>query len=357
MTSKISLFDHFARPLTELNGAATTPRSWVLNDVGRCEFSVSTSDPACSEINLQYGNLIHITHLPGMDAAGVKGGQLPPWTGILLPKRDWNYGSLPVVAYAAEGILSFCPMPFTKISGTPADLFRQIIELSNKFIHTYGGGITIRPGVIENVDKTFSDDLRLSAYEHIKTVVERAGMYWDITGSIDDRGALELRANLYISKGIETGAELNNLNTEGTSGTMLSEQGNPINVVIGYSQANTPQTRYQAIATHSGSIGDYGPLGQNVVFMGLRDTSATAHAADQLALSGGRPVRKIPGRRVLDRGLIFSSLAIGNRLTVSDNYVGFKPGGGFGFSAQAQIVSMKYNDLSNNVELNLEVVS
>jgi hypothetical protein len=62
MTSKITLFSHSAHPLTELGGIPTTPRSWVLNNVGHAEFSISTTDAKCTEENFQFGNLVHIVH-------------------------------------------------------------------------------------------------------------------------------------------------------------------------------------------------------------------------------------------------------------------------------------------------------
>ena len=69
----------------------------------------------------------------------------------------------------------------------------------------------------------------------------------------------------------------------------------------------------------------------------------------------GRPV-KIISRTVLDYGLAFSKLNTGNIATVVDSSVGFKPGGGYGFDAQARIRSISYNDLSNKCPLNLEII-
>ena len=357
--SRITIFDHLLRPLTELHGIPTTPRSWILNsnpDAGRCEFSISLSDAKATEANLQYGNLVHIKHLPSKDANGTVLGTLPDWIGWIQPPRNWDLGVVHVVAYAAESILSACPMPWVTVKGTPRDVFLKIIEHANRFQHDNGGGIVIQPGVIENTDKTFSYDLRLSAFEHIKTMVGNAAMYWDVTGTIGPDGRLQLYANLYASKGVETGFDLNNLNTEASAGkSLLTEQGFPSNIVLGHSQANTAQSRYAAEGTHAQAIADYGPLGLNVIFMGLRDAAAVRSAAQTRADNRGRPVR-MTNRTALDIGQTFSSLDLGNIVNIVDRRVGFHENGGFGFDAQAQVISIKYNDLTNKADLNLEVI-
>ena len=67
MSSRIRIFDHFQKPLIELNGIPTTPRGWILNKYSRAEYSISTSDPKCKEKYFQFGNLVHIEHLPKRD--------------------------------------------------------------------------------------------------------------------------------------------------------------------------------------------------------------------------------------------------------------------------------------------------
>lgn len=349
MSSILRVFDHNCRPLCEIN-APTTPRQWILNDVGRAEFSLSTSDNNCTEVNLQYGNLVYIEHLPTLTAAGVVNGKLPPWVGIILPPRTWDYGVVHCVAYSAEAILSFRAMPFVKISGSPHDMFVRLIELTNQA----ADNIPINLGIIENSAGTYSDDLRLSAYEHIKTLVSNSQMAWDITGQVAQNGNLLLSANLYARKGAATGYTLNNTNTE-LGSPLLSEQGNPSNVVIGHSQAATPQERVVATGTNSGAVGDYGPLQANMSFQGLHDVSAVRQAAQARADARGRPV-KIITRTALDIGALFSYINTGNTVTVKETAAGFAPGGGLGFEAQAQILSVSYNDLSNRCPLNLEIV-
>lgn len=364
MASRLTIFSHRnLSPLVELHATATTPRSWLLDkngksDPGRAEFAVSTLDDKVTEANFQFGNLVHIVHIPTSDASGTKRGQLPDWTGIIITPRPWDLGYINKTAYSAEAILSARPMPWTRVERmTPKDIFVKILEYANQFTQRYGGGIVIQPGVIENTAATFTYDLRLSGLEHINTLCQDAGMEWNVTGEIDPRGNLVLYANLYTRMGIDTGFDLTNLNSELSAGSnVLTEQGFPMNIVIGHTQASTKEDRKSAVGTHDDAIADYGPLGFNVTFSGLRHQGEVASAAQIHADTYGRPVKILPARRALDEGQTFANLAIGNTVNVKDSRVGFSPSGGFGFEAKARILSMKYNDMSNNCEINLEVL-
>lgn len=364
MTSTLTLYSHRnMRPLAELHGVPTTPRSWVLDkanksDPGRAEFAVSTLDDKVTEGNFQYGNLVHIRHIPSTDASGTKRGQLPDWAGLIMTPRPWDLGYINVAAYSAEAILSARPMPWTRIERmTPKDIFIKILEYANEFTQRYGGGIVIQPGVVENTGATFTYDLRLSGFEHINTLCQDASMEWSVTSEVDPRGKLLLYANLYTRLGIDTNYDLNNLNTEASAGSnIMTEQGFPMNIIIGHSQANTKEDRKSAIASNDLAVADYGPLGFNMTFSGLRNSGEVSTAAQNMADARGRPVKILPARRVLDEGQVFSHIAVGNTVNVKDNRVGFSPSGGFGFETKARILSVKYNDMSNNAEINLEVL-
>lgn len=350
MASKIMMFDKYMRPLDELN-AAVTPRSWVLNDVGRAEFSLSLSDPKCKEVNIQYGNLVLIQHVPSKDAAGNEKGRLPDWVGIILPKRDWDLGVVHVTAFSAESVLAFRPMPFTRIEGSPATMFKQILQYANDL----PSGIKVQPGMIDDLPVILQDDLRISAHEHLKTVAQKARMDWDVTAELDDNGSLVLYANLYTVKGVNTLQGLDSANTELRS-PLLSEQGVPFNYVVGYSHAFTETDRTRGEGINQASLDDYGLLGMNEVFLGLHDAGSVVTAANNRAISSGRP-QKIIQRTALDSFALFDFLDVGNTLSVHDDNVGFSPDGGFGLHADVTVISLDYNDLTNKCPLNLEVVN
>ena len=359
MSSRIRIFDHFCQPINgaDFTNLPTTTRGWVLNGYGSCDIAIgyNPTQPQAGQVAQerywQIGNLIHITHIPTIDVDGNTNGQIPDWTGIILLQRDWDDGILKVKAYSAEALLAFRAMPYVSVKGTP----KTIMDLILRNAHATARNIIIQPGQVDDVAKTFSDNLRTNAFDHIKKLINDAQMDWSVTGSINERGTLDLFYNLYAQKGIETSLTLNNNNTE-LSGQRLSEQGTISNQIFGYSQAQTPGSRHAKEILNQASIDDYGPLQLNQVFMGRQDPTSVQNAAQARADNRSRPVKMIK-RNVLDYKNAFDFLDIGNIVTVKDTRVGFHPNGGYGFESKFRIISMDYNDLSNKVPLNLEFES
>jgi len=352
MTSRIRIFDHFCKPLVEFTDIPTTPRSWILNGYGLCEFSIgfdpslSQSEQLCQERYFQIGNLIHVEHIPSQG-----NGRLPDWTGIILTPRDWDYGVLHITAYQAEAILKFRAMPHQSVGGTPKNVFRLIIENAN----ARARNIVIQPGVLDDISRTFSDQLRTNAYDHIKKLVNDSGMDWSITGSINDKtGNLELFANLYFRRGVDTPLILNNNNTE-LQGKLLAEQGTPSNHVFGYSHAQTARSRYAVESIDQESVDDYGELQINQVFVGRKDPVSTQNASDMRLENRARPT-KLLKRIAVDDSNTFDYLSVGNTAILKETNAGFNPDGGYGFESIVKIIGMDYNDLSNKAPLNIQVI-
>src|SRR5689334_2981513 len=277
MTSKHTIFSHFARYLTELE-VDSTPRSWVLNGFGQFETVLdqsylSAKFPSREESIVQYGNFIHIRHIPSKEADGTLKGQLPDWAGIILPPRGWPVGRVRINAYSMEGVLSFRPMLGKKINGTPKSMFMQIIQYANEVpgILGLGNNITFQFGHLDDLPIQLSDKLVTNAYNHIQTLCKNSGMDWDVTTEVDGKGNLHAFANLYARKGSVTNLTLGNLNTERDANTeLMIEQGTPYNVIPGYSEASTDADRIgPLIGINRGALDDYGPLiAPSVVFMG-----------------------------------------------------------------------------------------
>jgi hypothetical protein len=356
MASRIRIFDHFQKPLIELDGIPTTPRSWILNGYGRCEFSVGY-DPTlqqsvqqCQERFLQFGNLVHVEHIPSIDENESQNGKLPDWIGIILPPRSWDYGVCHVTVYQAEAILAFRAMPFRFVKGTPSAMMRQMLLDA----HARAKNIIIQNGQIDDLALTFSDDLRTNAYDHIKKLIKDSGMDWSITGNVNSKSELELYANLYYRKGIDTGFYLSNTNTE-LSSPLLTEQGTPSNQVFGYSQAQTDRGRFSVETLDQDAIDDYGYLQLNQTYIGKHDPTSVRNASQSRIDKRSRPVKMIK-RIALDYQNTFDYLDVGNTVIVKDTSVGFNPNGGFGFESEVKIISLDYNDLSNKVPLNVEII-
>ena len=350
MSSRIRIFDHFQKPLIELNGIPTTPRGWILNKYSRAEYSISTSDPKCKEKYFQFGNLVHIEHLPKRDWDLSVKGTLPSWTGIILPDRNWDNGALHVTVYSAEAILAFRAMPYLTVKNQPKEVFKTILNHA----HDHARNIIIQPGQLDDLPITYPDDLRTNAYDHIIKMTGDCRMDWDVVGSVNEKGNLELVANLYNRKGIDTALSLNSSNVE-LQGPLLTEQGTPSNHVFGYSQSSTSESRIGPLeGIYQDSLNDYGSLQLNQVFIGKRDASSVLRSSQNKADNRGRPV-KIIKRIALDNKKTFDYLNVGNTATVKESKVGFNKNGGFGFESKVKILTMDYNDLSNKVVLNVEV--
>jgi hypothetical protein len=254
------------------------------------------------------------------------------------------------VAYSAEMILAFRAMPWRTITGTPKAMFSNILKLAAES----APNIIIQPGALDDKPDNFGDDLRVSAYDHIKGLAKNSGMDWDVTGQLDSKGNLQLFGNLYARKGVYTGETFTNLNSE-LSSPALTEQGAPGNEVFGHSQASTNFDRLEKRIVNQAAYDDYGALQLNTTYMGIHDAAGLESATTETAARSGRP-SKMLRRTALDTGSTFSLLNTGNEWNIFDTTVGFMAGGGFGLQERVKIISMDYNDLSNKVPLNVEVI-
>jgi hypothetical protein len=375
MTSTIRFYNHWGELNEVVTEIPTTPRSWVTNKYGRCEFSISTDDPACTERNLRFGNLVHVEHIPptSADEGEAPSGKLPDWAGVILPPRSWDEGVVHVTAYSMEAILAYRAMPYISVSGPPGDVFRQIIEIAN----TRGGDnmpFTFTLGRVDTRDITVTDELKTNAYDHINKMVKTANMEWSITAKIvPESYALQFFANLIGRERSTTLApttgdalptstapailSLNSTNSE-SSNPLLTEQGTILNHLYAYSQSYTAADRAMQEIVYPASVSDYGPFQINTVFIGqTSEASLLEFIRGQTTndSGNGRPA-KLFKRIALNVGDTFSHLRTGALVEVVDTRVGFNRAGGFGFRSIARIVSMDYNDLTDKVNLNVEVL-
>jgi hypothetical protein len=351
MPSRITVFDpNTLYAIAEITAATT--RSWILNDIGRCQFQISSfTDPNCSRGTLQYGNFVLIEHIPTQDEFGNFHGTLPPWIGIILPPQEWEFGLLTVTAYSAEALLQYRPMPFTDATGSAGQIFDFIIRQANAL-----GGVNINEGSIEYPDSDATTiPLRLSALEEARNLSAQYNQDFDLTCSIgNSTRQLYLQANWYAQKGYVVG----NAFTDGAGGNMiqpkLNEQGSPVNVVFGYNSTASNTARLSSAAHDDDSAGDYGVLGVNKIF------SATNQAGIDKAVKSYLSQNKRPAFTLdltaLDVGNTFTDLQVGNVWNVRLNSVGFY-GGAIGFRGTARITGVEYDDLSNTARLTTQILS
>ncbi len=347
--SRVRIFSNAGIPISEIDVA--TQRSWVLNDVGRCQFTINTYDPQtgainpdCSLANFQYGNLVLIEHSPSVEADGSVNGILPSWVGIILPPQDWTYGKLTITAYSAENILAFRPMPHQTVKGAPGALFASILQLSNNL-----GGMAIQPGQIDAGGAINSRNLTVSAFEEIQDIVAQSGMDFEVIPVVGSNGVLSLYGNWYQSKGVYTGQLLTDKNLE-SGDPIYTEQGDIYNQVFAYSDANTSATKATAVVADADAQSLNGILAVNVNFPATSGNGKSPIAVSAAAFiqANKKPTRTF-APTVLDVGNSFSYLVLGNTWTIQSTTVGFSDGG-VGLQGIIRITAMEYAELTNMVK-------
>ena len=344
MSSKITLFNFSGNYLAELDKVPSV-RSWVRDDFGRAQFTLSTKAPQCTERNLRYGNLVLIEHVPS--TATPTHGQLPPWVGVIMPTRIWTLGNVQVTAYTPEYLLQYRGMPQGTINGPPGNLFSQLIQDAAAVSGFYSGGTPIYPGAIDASGPTISEIVTSSAYDHIKSIVTKSGNDWNITGVKDANNKLWLYANWYLNIEAATNLLLADSNSSIDASTpILTENGPIYNAVYGQSQTQnlSPVSSQQDLA----SMGQYGILHVIQTFP-VTDQNSVTVAAQQFIAANSQP-RMVVTPTALDTALTFGSLFVGAIVQYSTLAVGFQ-GGALGMTQQYCINSMEYDDMKNECAL------
>lgn len=347
MTSEIRFFDQTGAFLDVFSDLPTTPRSWVLNAYGRCEFSVPLNHDAAQEKLLRFGNFIHVKHIPTADNTG----RLPDWTGVILTPRKWDIDAIHVTAYSIEGVLAYRAMPFVdKITGSPDQVFGYIMNYASARLA--GKTPPIKPGWLDEKEGLYSDDLRTNAYDHIRKLIQTTGLEWDCHGEVN-AGTLTLHTDLRYPSLTASGLSLTSDNTEEAS-PLLEEQGTIVNQIFGYSNDQTAADRVMQEIRNNQSIGLYGPWQINQTFIGVHDAAGIFAAANKTGDINGF-AQRVFKRVALDVDDTFSYLRTGALVLVDEPRAGFNVNGGFGFTSLVRILSMDYNDTANKVNLTVEI--
>lgn len=299
------VFDQFGNPLDMLEVRA--PRSWLLNDVGQCVFSLSVRDPHCTERNLRYGNLVLV------QSAG-----LPDWVGVIDPPRGRNYGSVTVTAYSAEYLLKL--RLATNVSSAAAAsgvLFQKLITgFSEK------GGTTMTPNVEwegkwQGTIGTNGSDPVATFWEWIDKMKLADTCDWNVLPYFaDGSNNLKLRATWTKSIGK---TRMDYLIDESNSALVttagIEEQGPFANEVLGVAQAPS-YGRYWVL--NADSVALYGPHDKLVNVNGYDAAYIQSVAMANLC----NPVRKYT-IAVDNRGALWGQVALGDTVRVRYGWGGF----------------------------------
>ena len=166
------------------------PISWRLDDIGRCQFSLSQRDPKATETNLRYGNRVLIHFDNG----------LPDWGGVIDFPRVWQNGVIMSTVYSAEYALGFYQTDRGRyFSGATAGyIFQTLIEEADAF-----GPVGLDLGQVWLGGETYSPEYH---FANLLDVIQRslcgqlATVDFDVVAS-EVSGKILFTANLYQTKG------------------------------------------------------------------------------------------------------------------------------------------------------------
>jgi hypothetical protein len=333
------IYDQFGNPLVDVEIEA--PRSWLLNDVGQCVFTMSSKNPKCTEKNLRFGNLLYI------QSAG-----LADWVGIIDPPRGRNYGSITVTAYTAEYFYKIRTMqnPLEITSATPGNFFLRLLANANA-----PGGTQLARGSIYTGGPVVKDNFDLvPVFQELQTLANTYGNNFDVTAELSKNNTLVLYGNYYQRLGINrTDFLISDDNSELIDVNGVEEQGPFYNIVQGYGNAATWASRVRVSVSNASSISLYGPHqaairvdnNTNAVIK----NKATSYLSDYLTAS------KILMLSVTNKNNLWSQINLGDIVPIKYSYGAFY-GGENNIDMQARITGMAVDELAGKMQLTVQEV-
>jgi len=324
---------------------ATAPREWVLNSVSTCNWEMSTLDPKCNERNLQYGNIVYIQH-----------PTLPDWVGFLdsdpnADGRTWSSeGKLKVHALSAEVLFEYCDLEIETMRGTAGTLYVKIINKLNEqqvVAPLFQGDI-----YLDGAERTHTAGG--SALSSVETIGNRSDNDWNVTAEIEGNH-IRLLANWYASLGDAQDRLLSENNLE-FKDDIFRETGRIRNVIRGYGDASTSNTRVTVVMENEDSIGLYGKRSASIVFSGNRELS-TLKENVRTALKNYSFPRKSFSFDIVNQDGLYNLVGLGNTFPFHLDKVGFSENG-FGTSGRIRITAFSFDDETENSKIttNAEVL-
>jgi len=332
--SKIQIFDRGGFKLTEI--VADADRSWLINEYGHCEFTLPVIDANCRKRFLQFGNLILIEH-----------PKLPKWGGVIDVPRKWGNNLVTITAYTAEYLFKFRDTTYGGAQRTPGEIYRNTIRKIN-----VSGDIRVKEGTIWDGGKANGTEVkRDNAYDFIKNELDKAEVEWCLIPQLDAGGRLYFDANLYEKLGDPKAYELKEgVNIELNEDT-LTEDGVIANHIFGIGTGATWNERPKYDAVDLTSENDYGWRDEKLKVE--HNTVGKVEEESNKELNKRKNPEKNFDLSVLDYGLAWLNLALGNELPVHLSVCGFN-GDKLGTDAKIRIKGMAYLENKGVVRLILD---
>jgi hypothetical protein len=210
-------------------------RSWGINMVGQCRFTLPINDPKNTLQNFEFG-----MHLVVMNDEG-----LPPWSGRLETPRVWGNKTNKHYAeshakYWQDRIGEYTiPYGLLQPAGT---IIKRIIRIANMREDTL-----LRPGDIFTGGKKCGTVISADQYlaENVEQIIKQSGHEYEIVPVVNNN-RLILYLNWQSQLGIETGVSLNDSNSR-IEENSLSENGPIKSLILGTGKVNEIKNHHLAI--------------------------------------------------------------------------------------------------------------
>lgn len=331
------MFDRRGQILDEFD--APFQRSWGINMVGECKFTLPVRDTKNTEANFQFGN-----HIVVMNDDG-----LPPWCGRMTTPRVWGNKTTKHKAISSESIFADRIGPYTKpygIIGEAGRNFLTILQIANDAEDTL-----IRTGDVyrggSNTGTLISPAVLLS--DNIGQILKQSGCEYEVVPQVVNN-RLTLYLNLYAEMGTDTGVALNDANCR-IEENSLSENGPIKNLLLGIGQEQEIQNHY--LATNKASRDTYGLMAAPYEVNAVEAPAVEALTLQQLAeLRRPRKTFRATASQVNN---LFRSLRNGNRLWYENVENGYGARGIVGTQAQVRLFGMAYSDSVDGVALTIGI--
>lgn len=329
--SRVELFDRFGQKVTEFT--ANADRSWLMNDYGRCLFTMSTYDAKCIENYLQYGNYVYIEH-----------EKLPAWGGVIDPPREWGRHQVEITAYSGEYIFSFRRAEGAqRINATPGVIFQRILSICNA-----EGDTRIREGEIYTQGKPVRWQLNvLKCYQEVKRLAEETNSEWTVRAKTRS-GEIRFLADWSIKLGLTRNFLLKEGHNIKADDRVIIEDGQIANDVLGISPGASPISARNVFVKDEKSIGAYG-LRQWAESFQQNEYGSVAEGANAVLQRMKEPVKTFR-LSALDVGDTWKNLDIGDVLKLYMSNIGFN-NGQLGTDTDVRINSMTFVEDENILEL------
>lgn len=332
--SRILVFDKENKQAGEVHAVVT--RGWAISDGGSSQF-VLANDEALKPW-VQLGRMIWID---GDD-------KVPNWAGVI--DTPWSMVSpVTVTAYDVPYLLSRrCPYKIDVQEGDTRKLALRFLELNTQL-----GDDWIREGEIASGDASRRLEITTGTlWDQLKAMVTNAGMELSFRSekTADKRLVhyLDIKRMFgVISQVVLQDGEGGNMQVQGAA-----LDGEFYNSVIGFNNSSTSSSRmYTEVMRDQDSIDLFGLRNKAVQFATNSQSELDQYVKNYLTANGRPKVKITVGVRDVEG--LFAQIRLGNMLTVrATNLV--LPGGRSGWSGQARVGAMTYNEATNQLALTLE---